>query len=86
VTIKLNGTDQGAVTLDGSGNFNKSVTLATGTNTIVIRATDAAGKYTEITRTVYLNTVAPTISNISITPNPVDVGDSILIACTVVDN
>lgn len=86
VTVKLNGVDQGTVTVDGSGNFTKSITLASGNNTIVVRATDGAGKYTEITRTVSLNTVAPVISNIAITPNPADVGTSITISCTVTDS
>lgn len=86
VTVKLNGVDQGAVSVDGSGNFSKSITLASGSNTIVVRATDAAGKYTEITRTVSLNTVAPVISNVAITPNPANVGVSITISCTVTDS
>lgn len=86
VTIKLNNVDQGLVSVDGSGNFSKSITLATGNNTIVIRATDAAGKYTEVTRTVSLNQVAPVISNIAITPNPANVGASITISCTVTDS
>lgn len=85
VTIKLNGVDQGAVPVT-SGSFSKSITLASGSNTIVVRATDLAGKYTEITRTVSLNTVAPVISNIAITPNPADVGASITISCTVTDS
>jgi len=86
VTVKLNGVDQGAVSVDSSGNFSKAITLANGNNTIVVRSTDAAGKYTEITRTVSLNTVAPVISNIAITPNPADVGASITISCTVTDS
>lgn len=85
VTVKLNGVDQGAVTVT-SGSFSKAITLASGSNTIVVRSTDGAGKYTEITRTVSLNTVAPVISNISITPNPADVGTSITISCTVTDS
>lgn len=86
VTIKLNGVDQGTVSVDSGGNFSKTITLATGNNTIVVRSTDSAGKYTEITRTVSLNTVAPVISNIAITPNPANVGTSITISCTVTDS
>jgi hypothetical protein len=86
VTVKLNGVDQGSVSIDGSGNFNKAITLAAGSNTIVVRSTDLAGKFTEVTRTVSLNTVAPVISNIAITPNPANAGDSILISCTVTDS
>ena len=43
VTVKLNGVDQGAVSVDGSGNFTKQITLASGNNTIIVRSTDAAG-------------------------------------------
>lgn len=85
VTIKLNGVDQGVVTVTG-GNFSKAITLANGANTIIVRSTDAAGKFAEITRTVTLNTGAPVITNIVLTPNPVDVGASIIISCTVTDS
>ncbi len=86
VTVKLNGVDQGAVSVDGSGNFTKQITLANGNNTIIVRSTDAAGKFTEVTRTVSLNQIAPVISNINITPNPADAGTSITISCTVTDS
>lgn len=85
VTIKNNGVDQGAVTVDGSGNFSKAITLVTGNNTLVIRATDLAGKYSEVSRTVILDTTAPVVSAITITPNPVNVGQSYLISVTVSD-
>lgn len=85
ITIKLNGVDQGAVSVDGGGNFTKNLTLANGSNTIVIKATDLAGKFTEVTRTVILDTVAPTITAITITPNPVNVGQSYLVAVTASD-
>lgn len=86
VTIKLNGVDQGSVSVDGSGNFTKAITLAAGTNTVVIRSTDASGKYTETERAVSLNQIAPAISDIVITPNPADVGASLTITCTVIDS
>lgn len=86
ITVKLNNVDQGAVSVAGNGSFTKAITLANGSNTIVVRATDSAGKYTEVTRTVSLNTIAPVISNISITPNPATVGSSITISCTVTDS
>lgn len=85
VTIKLNGIDQGAVTVDGNGNFIKEITLTEGTNTLVIRATDSAGKHSEATYNIILNTVAPTISNITIVPNPVNVGQSYTITVDATD-
>jgi hypothetical protein len=86
VTIKLNNVDQGSVTVDSStGNFSKVVTLASGANTIVVTATDAAGKSTSITRTVTLDTKAPVISGVTITPNPADSGATLIITVTVSD-
>lgn len=84
VTIKLNGTDQGAVTIT-SGSFSKALTLASGSNTIVVRSTDSAGKYSEITRTVTLDTTPPVISAISVTPNPANAGATLTISVTVSD-
>lgn len=84
VTIKLNTVDQGAVTVT-SGSFSKAITLAQGTNTIIIRSTDSAGKFSEITRTVVLDTTPPTISAVSITPNPLNTGSTFTISVTVTD-
>lgn len=85
VTIKLDGIDQGTVSVDANGNFSKSLTLVEGANTIVVRATDMASKYTEITRTVYVDLVAPVVTNVTITPNPVNVGQSYTITVEVDD-
>lgn len=84
VTIKLNGVDQGTVTIT-SGSFSKAITLAAGSNAIVIRSTDSAGKYSEITRTVTLDTTPPTISAVSVTPNPANAGATLTISVTVSD-
>lgn len=85
VTITLNSVDQGEVTVDVSGNFNKLIKLTEGTNTIVIKATDRAGKTTTATRTVILDTVAPVVKTVTITPNPVNVGQSYVISIDVTD-
>lgn len=83
VTIKVGSTDQGAVTVQSNGAFNKAVTLVEGANTITVTATDAAGKSSTVTRTVNVNTVAPVISSVTITPNPVDAGTTYVIAVSV---
>jgi hypothetical protein len=83
VTIKLNGTDQGAVAVTG-GAFTKSLTLASGSNTIVVRSTDAAGKYSEVTITGTLDTSVPVISSVTITPNPANTGETMIISVEVV--
>lgn len=85
VTITLNTVDQGAVTVDGSGAFSKSVTLSEGSNTIVVTATDSAGKASSVTRTVTLDTGAPIFQSVSIAPNPVDAGATYVITVEVTD-
>lgn len=82
VTCKVNGT---AVTVGSNGAFSTTITLTEGANTITIVATDSAGKSTTITRHVTLDTKAPVISNVEITPNPVDGGKTFTIAVTVTD-
>lgn len=79
VTATFNGVDVGAITVDSVGAFSKAVTLVEGTNTIVIRATDAAGNYTEITRTVKLDTSVPKVISVSISPNPANASESVQI-------
>lgn len=82
VKIKLNSVDQGAVTVSGDA-FTKSLTLAAGSNTIVVTATDAAGKASTVTLTGTLDTSVPIISSVTITPNPADTGETMLISVTV---
>ena len=83
VTVKLNSGAAEAVTVGSDGSFNKALTLAEGTNTIIAVAKDGAGKTTTVTRTVTLNTVAPTIKSVTITPNPVDCGKTFVISVEV---
>ena len=83
VAITLNSVDQGAVTVASDGSFTKSVTLAEGNNTLIVTATDAAGKTSSITRTVKLDTSVPVITDASITPNPADTGATVIISVTI---
>lgn len=83
VKISLNGADQGNVTVGGNGSFTKTVTLAEGANVIVVTATDSAGKTSSVTRNVTLDTSVPHIVSATITPNPVDVGQTMLISVEV---
>lgn len=83
VKISLNGADQGTVTVDSSGAFSKAVTLAEGANTIVITATDSAGKTSTVTRSVTLDTSVPVIQSATITPNPANTGATVIISVVV---
>ena len=56
-----------------------------GSNTIEVKATDSAGLTTIISRTVTLDTKAPTISAVTVTPNPVDSGTTFIVTVTVSD-
>ena len=85
VTIKLNSGAAESVTVGSDGNFSKALTLAAGTNTITVVATDSAGKTTTVTRTVKLDTSAPVIKSVTLNPNPVDAGKTFIISVEVVD-
>ena len=65
--------------------FTKDLTLANGTNTITVVATDSAGKSTTVTRTVTPDTGAPVIKSVTLTPNPVDSGKTFVISVEVTD-
>ena len=83
VTILLNGTDVGTVTVGSDGSFSKAVTLAEGTNSIVVTATDYAGQSTSITLSVKLDTTVPTLKSISMSPNPANTSASVAITLEV---
>lgn len=83
ITISLNGTDQGTVAVGTGGTFSKVITLKEGSNTIIVKAKDAAGKESSVTRTVTLDTSVPKIKAAAITPNPVDTGKTMVISVTI---
>lgn len=83
VRVSLNGVDKGAATVSADGSFTKALTLANGSNTIVVTATDAAGKSSSVTRTVTLDTSVPVIQSAAVTPNPVDAGATMLISVVI---
>jgi predicted secreted protein len=83
ITISLNGTDQGTIPVGTGGTFSKVVTLKEGSNTIIVKAKDAAGKESSVTRTVTLDTSVPKIKTATITPNPVDTGKTMVISVTI---
>lgn len=85
INIKLNNADQGSVTVAENGAFSKTITLEEGVNTIEIVAIDSAGLTSKVTRTVKLSTVAPTISAVTLAPNPVDCGKTFVVSVTVTD-
>ena len=74
ITMTLNGNDLGAVTVQPSGAFTKAVTWAEGTNTLIVKAMDKAGKVSTATRTVVYDADAPVVLKVELDKNPVDAG------------
>lgn len=85
VTIKLNNGSEEPVEVQGDGSFTKELTIQEGENTIVITATDSAGKSASVTRIVTLDTGVPEFISVSISPNPVDAGQTYVISVEVID-
>ena len=81
-TVTVNGA---TATVGTDGTFTKDVTLAEGANTITIVAKDKAGKTTTVTRKVTVDTSAPVIKSVTLTPNPVDCGKTFIIAVEITD-
>lgn len=86
VTIKHNTNAAQSVTVADNGAFTKALTLVEGTNTIIVTATDRAGNSASKTITVTLDTKAPVIKSVTITPNPVDAGKTYVISVDVTDD
>lgn len=85
VTLKLNSGAETELEIDSSGNFSKSITLQEGANTIVVKAIDTIGMSSSVTRIVTLDTGAPVVEEITITPNPVNTGGIIKVSAKVTD-
>lgn len=85
VAITLNGVEQGAVTVNADGTFTKAVTWKKGSNTVVVKATDKAGKFSTVSRAVIYDPDAPVIVSISIAPNPVEAGSEFIITVEATD-
>lgn len=81
-SLTING--QSITVSDGS--FSVPYTLTQGVNVLTIVATDNAGKKTTIVRNVTLNTIAPVIQSVTLTPNPADVGATMIITVTVTES
>lgn len=86
VTIKLNSGNAETVSVQSNGAFSKALTLTEGENTITVVATDGAGKSTTVTRHVTLDTGGPVFKSVTITPNPVDGGQTFIIEVEVEDD
>ena len=80
VTLTVNGN---TVSVGSDGSFSTTVTLSEGKNTITIKAVDKAGKVSTVTRTVTLDSSTPVIESITITPNPVNTSESMVIRVVV---
>lgn len=85
ISYKLNNGTATNVTVNSNGSFSTTIKGINGQNTLEITATDSAGKKTVITRHFKVDTGAPVIHSVTITPNPVDSGKTFVIAVEVTD-
>lgn len=83
LTVTLNGTSLGTVSVGSDGSFSKDVTLVEGTNSIVVTAKDGAGQTSSITLSVKLDTTVPQLNSIVLTPNPANTSASVAITVEV---
>lgn len=83
VTIQINTGNPIPVVVLPDGSFETTVTVEEGASLITIKATDAAGKFSVIEKTVVLDTTVPEIRSAVITPNPADTGETLLITVEV---
>lgn len=85
LTVKVNEGEAKTVEVGAGGSFSTEVQLNGGTNIITVTATDSAGKTSSVTRTVTVDSGAPIISAITISPNPASTGGLITITVEVTD-
>lgn len=83
VTITLNSGSAETVSVDSSGNFTKTLTLAEGANTIKVVSTDSAGRSTTVTKSIKLDTTIPKIVSVTFEPDPVNTSQSVKISIEV---
>ena len=85
LTVKVgDGAEQDVTITEGA--FSGSLTLtAEGSKTVTFKAVSESGVVTTVTRTLYLDTHAPVIQSVTITPNPVDAGNTYIISVEVTD-
>ena len=85
LTVQVGSGSAQSVPISG-GTFSGTLTLtAEGANTVKFVATSESGVETTVTRTLYLDTHAPVIQSVTITPNPVDAGATYVISVEVTD-
>jgi hypothetical protein len=83
IAVTLDGAAQTAPTVSGGAFAGTLSNVSDGAHTLVITATDAAGKYSTVTRSFTVDTTAPVISAVSITPNPADTGTTMIVSVTI---
>lgn len=79
IDIYVNGKFVDDPPIGSNGSFSSNVSLTEGINTIKVIATDISGLTSEATVNVTLDTTVPNISNVTISPNPVDASKTVSI-------
>ena len=86
VKIRVNSQDQGTISLNGTGEFSKSISLQKGSNVIMVTSTDRAGKISTVQREVQYDPDAPVVVSIELSPNPVGAGEEFTITVEATDD
>lgn len=81
----LNSGEDIKIPVGSNGAFSATLILADGVNTIVVTATDKAGKVSSVTRVVELDKEAPKISDVILSPNPATTESIVHISAKVTD-
>lgn len=85
VTVKVNSGSYLPVEVSTDGSFSIYITVLEGANTIVVTSTDLGGISSSVTRIVTLDTKAPVVKDVSVSPNPVSTGEILNITVSVSD-
>lgn len=84
VSVSVDGGAATTITVDANGAFSDSITFGeSGTHTIVITAADNSGNTTTSTKTVWYSDALPTITSVTLVPNPADGGATYVITVVV---
>ena len=82
ITLTIN---DSPVVIGTGGEFAHEYELIEGTNIVTVIARDSLNNETRIIRNITLDTKPPVISEVTLKPNPVNVGQTYIITVTVVD-
>lgn len=79
LTVKVDSGAAQTATVASDGSFSHPVTVSEGQHTITVRSEDPHGLYSQITRTITVDTTAPVFTEVTLDDNDISVGDTFTI-------